>query len=138
MEDFQELMHTHLKDNSFKEQIISYSKENPEKEVCGLVCYKDGKIYFEKVENHSNDPDMFMIHPMDFLSKKISKELLAVFHSHVNTKEDASESDIKNAKICLYPFLIYSTVTEKFNLFDMPNFERDEKGVIKLKEAIND
>ena len=104
-------MHTHLKDNSFKEEIIKYSNENPENEVCGLVCYKN---------------------------KKINKELLAVFHSHVNTKEEPSEYDIKNAKNCLYPFLIYSTVSEKFSLFDMPNFERDEKGVIKLKEAIND
>ena len=131
-------MHTHLKDNSFKEEIIKYSNENPENEVCGLVCYKNKKIYFEKVKNQSNDPDGFIIHPMDFLSKKTSKELLAVFHSHVNTKEEPSEYDIKNAKNCLYPFLIYSTVSEKFSLFDMPNFERDEKGVIKLKEAIND
>ena len=131
-------MHTHLKDNSFKEQIINYSNENPEKEVCGLVCYKDEKIYFEKVKNQSNDPDTFVIHPMDFLNKKTNKELLAIFHSHVNGKEDPSEYDIKNAKNCLYPFLIYSTVSEKFSLFDMPNFERDEKGVIKLKEAIND
>ena len=131
-------MHTHLKDNSFKEQIINYSNENSEKEVCGLVCYKDEEIYFEKVKNHSNDPDMFLIHPMDFLNKKINKELLAIFHSHVNTKEKPSEYDIENAKNCLYPFLIYSTVSEKFDIFDMPNFERDEKGVTKLKEAIND
>tara|TARA_E500000318_G_scaffold106533_1_gene114643 strand:+ start:2212 stop:2607 length:396 start_codon:yes stop_codon:yes gene_type:complete len=131
-------MHTHQKDNSFKEEIIKFSNENPENEVCGLVCYKNEKIYFEKVKNQSNDPDMFLIHPMDFLNKKINKELLAVFHSHVNAKEEPSEYDIKNAKNCLCPFLIYSTVSEKFSLFDMPNFERDEKGVIKLKEAIND
>ena len=81
---------------------------------------------------------MFLIHPMDFLNKKINKELLAIFHSHVNTKEKPSEYDIENAKNCLYPFLIYSTVSEKFDIFDMPNFERDEKGVTKLKEAIND
>ena len=80
----------------------------------------------------------YLVKRKHFLSKKISKELLAVFHSHVNTKEDASEYDIKNAKNCLYPFLIYSTVSEKFDIFDMPNFERDEKGVTKLKEAIND
>ena len=131
-------MHTHLEDNSFKQQIINYSNENSEKEVCGLVCYKDEEIYFEKVKNHSNDPDMFLIHPMDFLNKKINKELLAIFHSHVNTKEKPSEYDIENAKNCLYPFLIYSTVSEKFDIFDMPNFERDEKVVTKLKEAIND
>lgn len=118
--------------------MIEYSNTEPFKEVCGFVCYKNGQLSFEAATNHSKDSDYFQISPIDFLQKKMDGDLLAIFHTHVNTKEHPSEYDIKNAKNCLYPFLIYSLASEKFGLFDSPDFERSEKGVIKLKELLND
>jgi proteasome lid subunit RPN8/RPN11 len=130
-------MHTHQKD-SFKNDLIEYANTDLKKEVCGFVCYKDDKLIFKPAKNHSNDDDIFLINPADFLQVKLTGELLAIFHTHVSGREDPSEYDIKNSKNCLCPFLIYSLATKRFNLFDMPNFQRSEKGVIMLKEYLDD
>jgi proteasome lid subunit RPN8/RPN11 len=130
-------MHTHQK-NSFKNDLIEYANTDLKKEVCGFVCYKDDKLIFKPAKNHSNDDDIFLINPADFLQVKLTGELLAIFHTHVSGREDPSEYDIKNSKNCLCPFLIYSLATKRFNLFDMPNFQRSEKGVIMLKEYLDD
>lgn len=127
----------HQKDSLIK-KIIEYSNTEPFREVCGFVCYKNGELSFEAAENHSKDVDYFQISPIDFLQKKMNGDLLAIFHTHTNTKEDPSECDIENSKNCLYPFLIYSLASERFHLFDLPHFERSEKGVIQLKEILND
>ena len=130
-------MHTHLKD-SFKKDLIEYANTDLKKEVCGFICYKDGELLFKPAKNHSNDDDIFLINPADFLQVKLKGDLLAIFHTHINGREDPSEYDIENSKNCLYPFLIYSLTTERFHLFDMPNFQRSEKGVIMLKEILDD
>lgn len=121
------------------QDIINYAESEPNKEVCGFVCFKDGSFYFEPTENQATfQAENFIISPIEFLCKKMNNELVAVFHSHPNTKEDFSESDLKNAKNCMYPFLVYSLVSQKFNLFDMPDFERDEISVTKLKGMLDD
>ena len=130
-------MSIYQKDN-FINEVIEYANTEPFKEVCGFICYKNEQLSFEAVKNHSKDVDYFQISPIDFLQKKMSGDLLAIFHTHINTKEDPSECDIENSKNCLYPFLIYSLTSEKFDLFDLPHFERSEKGVIKLKGLLND
>ena len=130
-------MHTNLKD-SFKKTLIEYANTDLKKEGCGFICYKDNELSFKPAKNHSHDDDIFLINPADFLKMKLDGNLLAIFHTHVNGREDPSEYDMKNSKNCLYPFLIYSLATERFGLFDMPNFQRSEKGVIMLKEFLDD
>ena len=137
MEDFQELIYTNPVD-SLKKDLIEYANTDLKKEVCGFICYKDDKLIFKPAKNHSNDEDIFLINPADFLQVKLQGDLLAIFHTHVNGREDPSEYDIKNSRNCFYPFLIYSLATERFHLFDMPNFKRSEKGVIMLKELLDD
>jgi proteasome lid subunit RPN8/RPN11 len=117
---------------------VEYANTDTSKEVCGFVCYKDEEVFFKPAKNHSKDKDIFIINPADFLERKLSGELLAIFHTHIDAKENPSEYDIQNSKNCLYPFLIYSLATKGFYLFDMPHFERPEKGVIKLKEFLDD
>tara|TARA_X000001382_G_scaffold130923_1_gene127894 strand:+ start:4031 stop:4426 length:396 start_codon:yes stop_codon:yes gene_type:complete len=131
-------MHTNPKTDNFKKDLIEYANTDLGKEVCGFVLYKDGELIFKAAKNHSNDDDVFLINPADFLKVKLNGDLLAIFHTHVSGREEPSEYDIENSKNCLYPFLIYSLVTERFALFDMPNFQRSEKGVIMLKEFLDD
>ena len=137
MEDFQELMHTNPED-SLVNSLVEYANTDLKKEVCGFICYKNNELFFKPAKNHSHDDDIFLINPADFLQVKLNEGLLAIFHTHVSGREDPSEYDIQNSKNCLYPFLIYSLATERFHLFDMPNFKRSEKGVIMLKELLDD
>ena len=137
MEDFQEHMNTHQDHNLIKE-IIEFSESSPMREVCGFIIYKDGKLSFEKMINDSHKDDYFKIDPISFLHRSMSNELVAIFHTHVDSEEYPSEYDIQNSKNCLYPFLIYSLETRKFNLFHMPGFKGPENGVNMLRGAIND
>lgn len=137
MEDSQEHMNTH-QNNNFINEIIKFSESSPLREVCGLIIYKDGGLVFEKMINHSHKDDYFKVDPICFLEKSLSNELVAIFHTHIDSEEYPSEYDIQNSKNCLYPFLIYSLETKKFNLFDMPEFKGPENGVNMLKGAIND
>lgn len=137
MEDFQEHMNTH-QNSSFINEIIDFSESSPMREVCGFVIYKDGSLVFEKMINHSHEDDYFKVDPISFLKRSLSNELVAIFHTHVDSEEYPSEYDIQNSKNCLYPFLIYSLETKKFNLFHMPEFKGPENGVNMLREEIND
>jgi len=130
-------MQTNQEDN-LKDQLIKFAESSPLREVCGFVCYENDELFFEEAINISTDDSFFIINPIDFLQKKIGKTLLAIFHTHVDCAEEPSEYDIKSSKNCLFPFLIYSLETEKFHLFDVPYFERSEKGVSKLRGILND
>jgi len=124
--------------NKLKQEIIDYSQSSPMREVCGFICLEDGQLNLEKAVNHSDDDDYFLINPFDFLERKLSGKLVAIFHSHIDCDENPSELDQKNSANCLYPFLIYSLETEKFSIFDKPYFERPEKCVNDLKDILDD
>jgi proteasome lid subunit RPN8/RPN11 len=130
-------MQTNQEDN-LKDELIKFAESSPMREVCGFIVYENGKLSFEQALNISKADDYFEINPVDFLQMKIKKTLLAIFHTHPDCVEEPSEYDIKSSKNCLYPFLIYSLETQKFHLFDMPYFERSEKGVSKLRDILND
>ena len=120
------------------QEIIEFSESSPLREVCGFIVYRNNTLFFEKIINDSNQDDYFRINPISFLERSLSNELVAIFHTHVDSEEKPSEYDIQNSKNCLYPFLIYSLETKRFHLFDLPEFKRPENGVNMLKEVIND
>ena len=122
--------------NNIKEQLVACAEGSPMREVCGFVCCNDGDIWFEEAINRSHDDDQFIISPMDFLCKKLEGNLLAIFHSHVEGDEKPSSQDIISCKNTMIPFVIFSTETEKFFLFDHKDFEVDENCVNQLRKAL--
>jgi len=130
-------MHTNQEDK-IKDKLVEFAESSPLREVCGFVCYENDELSFEEIINVSVDDGFFVINPMSFLERKLDGTLLAVFHSHTDCTEDPSEYDIKSSKSCMFPFLIYSLETKKFHLFDLPYFQRSEKGVSKLRGILND
>ena len=124
--------------HNLKQDLIEFAESSPMREVCGFVCKKEKKIILQKAINHSNEDSFFLINPIDFLERKLSGELIAIFHSHIDSDEKPSGLDKKNSKNCLFPFLIYSLETEKFSLFCESYFETDEKCVNDLKGILDD
>ena len=124
--------------NDLKKDLINFSESCLVREVCGFILEEEGDLVLKKLENKSNNNDLFIIEPIDFLQAKLSGKLVSIFHSHVNGTEDPSKYDIKNAENCLYAYLIYSLHTEKFFLFDKPYYDRSEKCVNKLKGIVDD
>lgn len=117
--------------------IIDLAKSSPLKEVCGFVYYEDG-FKFEQAENFSKEMDFFEIHPRQFLNIKKNKNLVAIFHSHIDSPAEMSAYDVESCKNCLFPFLIFSLQTEKFCLYYENDFEPDKELIKKLEDIIND
>jgi proteasome lid subunit RPN8/RPN11 len=75
-----------------------------------------------------------MIDPLNYLLFKDKYDLLAIYHSHINTDAKPSEFDIKMSNNCCIPFLIYSIETKKFNLYEPQNLEIDVNTHNRFKE----
>ena len=129
-------MHTQLKNNNLKENLVNYSEDSPFREVCGFICKKGNGFEFHKVINHSKDDDTFLIKPIDYLHKKLEGNLAAIFHTHTKGGSDPSEYDKITSTNLLLPFVIYSIEDKNFSLFNLKGFEVEENCVKSLKESL--
>lgn len=110
------------------QQVVDESESNCFIEICGFLGF-DGEKKSYIIQNQKNiaeDPSKhFMIDPLSYLLFKERYDLLAVYHSHINSDAEPSEFDIKMSNTCCIPFLIYSTETKKFHLYEPQNLETD-------------
>ena len=117
--------------------VVDEAESNPFIEVCGFLGFNRKKEAYvvQNEKNVSQDPsDYFMIDPLNYLIFKENYDLLAVYHSHINTDAEPSEFDVKMSENCCIPFLIYSIETKKFNLYKPQNLEIDVNIYNRFKE----
>ena len=100
------------------EEVLSECKEyalgfNME-ECCGIIIKDNGKLIFKPCDNiSSNKQSFFVINPLDMICDGIEY----IFHSHWQVSEQPSFDDIKSSDELCIPFLIYSSLTDKFCLY---------------------
>lgn len=119
------------------QQIVDESESNSFIEICGFLGFDREKEAYvvQNQKNVAEDPSKhFMIDPLSYLFFKDRYDLLAVYHSHINSDAEPSEFDIKMSNTCCIPFLIYSTETKKFNLYEPQNLETDVNIHNRFKE----
>jgi len=117
--------------------IVDESESNSFVEICGFLGFDNKKeAYVVQIQkNVAEDPSKhFMIDPLDYLLFKERYDLLAVYHSHINTDAEPSEFDVKMSNNCCIPFLIYSIETKKFDLYEPQNLETDVNTYNRFKE----
>ena len=132
-------MNTIHKSNNLKEEIIKFSELSKSAESCAFIIHnEDTGFEIKPCKNFASDPRMFEIHPAEFLNVKTKNNLIAVFHTHVDADENFTEYDFLASKECLYPYLVYSLITKKFNFFYEENFEPEISVIKELEEVIND
>tara|TARA_A100000171_G_scaffold1430_1_gene1620 strand:+ start:4555 stop:4926 length:372 start_codon:yes stop_codon:yes gene_type:complete len=101
---------------SIKNKIKKACNKNLKQEICGFVVFKDGDFDILECENKSDIPDKeFYIPSKDFLYAKKNYDLVAVYHSHINSEEKPSDFDEKMSDLVCLPFVIYSHKTQKFD-----------------------
>ncbi|MDA9950173.1 Mov34/MPN/PAD-1 family protein [Candidatus Pelagibacter sp.] len=117
--------------------IVDDSESNSFVEICGFLGFdREKEAYVVQIQkNVAEDPSKhFMIDPLDYLFFKEKYDLLAVYHSHINTDAEPSEFDVKMSNNCCIPFLIYSIETKKFDLYEPQNLETDVNTYNRFKE----
>jgi len=117
--------------------IVDESESNSFVEICGFLGFDREKEAYvvQNEKNVAEDPSKhFMIDPLNYLLFKERYDLLAVYHSHINTDAEPSEFDVKMSNNCCIPFLIYSIETKKFDLYEPQNLETDVNTYNRFKE----
>ena len=131
-------MNTKVKYNkNFLNEAIKFSNDNSFKEICGFIYFNDG-FKFKEATNFSKVPDLFEIHPAEFLEFKNKNNLVAIYHSHINSDEKMSEQDMESSKNCLYPYVAYSIKTKKFSYYYESDYEPPIQLIKNLEEVLND
>lgn len=117
--------------------IVDESESNSFIEICGFLGFdREKETYIVQNEKNGaeNPSEYFMIDPLNYLIFKEKYDLLAVYHSHINTDAEPSEFDVKMSNNCCIPFLIYSIETKKFDLYEPQNLETDVNTYNRFKE----
>lgn len=117
--------------------IVDESESNSFIEICGFLGFdREKETYIVQNEKNAaeNPSEYFMIDPLNYLIFKEKYDLLAVYHSHINTDAEPSEFDVKMSNNCCIPFLIYSIETKKFDLYEPQNLETDVNTYNRFKE----
>jgi proteasome lid subunit RPN8/RPN11 len=106
-------------DKLYSKEIIEYAESLQDQEACGLVVLdKSMSTKFLPMQNQSFDvTKTFLIDPYTFLKHKLTSTVLGIFHSHYDSDEKPSKSDIELSEESGIPYLIYSLVTKKFFLY---------------------
>jgi proteasome lid subunit RPN8/RPN11 len=126
----------HKSITEIKDFIINNSFINMKTEICGFLGFdENSKEYIAKIEkNESPEPEkFFIINPIGYLNFKNEYSLIAVFHSHVMYDEEPSEFDIKMSESLCLPFIIFSTNSKKFHIYEPQNKDYNVKILERIK-----
>lgn len=121
---------------NLKEKLINFAESYPHEEVCGLVGPDD----FLPCRNiNENKKHFFTIHPKDtLLAYRKFKQIIAVFHSHVENQTNFSEFDYQQSERHNLPYWLYCLKTKEFKILE-PNHARYKKYLNKqFEEGLQD
>jgi proteasome lid subunit RPN8/RPN11 len=95
-------------------------------EICGLISFKENFFIYKRMNNLSDQSNIyFKINPKDYLDFLNSYGCFCIFHSHLCSDETLSKIDVDNSNNCCKSFLVYSILSEKFNLYEPKNKDYD-------------
>jgi len=124
---------------NIKQKIVKACNKKKNEEVCGFIIYQNEQFEVYECENKAQDKEgEFYIPAKEFLYIKNNFEIVAVYHSHIKSEENASEFDKKISNLVCFPFVVYSYQTQKFSIFKPEFLDCSIETVNKLEEAIND
>lgn len=106
---------------SIKYKPIKLSLSNIKEEVCGVFYWNQfyQNVKFKNFTNnsHENKSSFFVTGDNDFNNLLKSEKILSLFHSHTDSKEDPSPTDIEVSESLCLPSYIFSNQTKKTFLY---------------------
>lgn len=94
-----------------------FEKEYP-REGCGVIAVVKGKKRFFPCENLAEDNDNFILSSKDWFRIKQQADIIAVVHSHPDTSNLASQTDINNCNAIGLPYYIFSYPEMELNIVE--------------------
>lgn len=100
-------------------EIKKHSLEFPKEEVCGFVL--DNNTIFRARNISSLKNKTFSVYPLDYLAAEEKGKIVAVYHSHILTKE-FSEFDKVNSTNHNKIYVMYCLKSDSFHIFYPNNY----------------
>lgn len=123
--------------NDIKDFIINSCHKNLYHEVCGFIGFDEqSKMYIATLEKNisPNPASFFAISPASYLKFKNEHSMVGIFHSHIAGDENPSEFDIKMAEANCLAFVIFSTNTKKFHIYEPKNTDYNVNILQRIKD----
>ena len=99
-------------------RILGHAQSAPEREVCGLVAARNGRMRCIPVDNTASDPQRrFVMDPAAQIEamramREAGEELFAIYHSHPRAPAEPSAADLEQSGYPQALHLIVSLNTE--------------------------
>lgn len=102
----------------YTSKIVEHANSSPSREICGvLIGIADNKLQYIPCTNTSSTDDTFILDAIEYAKIERTNTIKAIVHSHINDSEQPSMQDIINCNRGNLPWIIYSTVTDKFSTY---------------------
>ena len=114
-----------------KQELAIYAEAEKPYESCAILVGNEieenwivKKLFM--TENTAKSKVTFTISPdkefeIDQIAKKLSMEIICIFHSHPESEASPSETDKKFMRVNPFPWIIYSGTTKEMNCFILEN-----------------
>jgi proteasome lid subunit RPN8/RPN11 len=106
--------------SAIREEIVAHARSEPRRECCGLLAGRDGVITRAfPARNAANTPaTRYEIAPAEIFERmremrELKLDLLGIYHSHPNSKNEPSPRDIELAFYPETPYLIVSPLARR-------------------------
>lgn len=124
----------------YLDEIIKYCKKQIPNEACGILAGKDKKVYkVYKMTNIDASPVSYLMEPKEQFKvikdlRKLSLEMIGIYHSHINAPAKPSQKDIQMAFYSEVSYIIVSfensnTIVKSFRI----NNGEVKKEIIKIE-----
>ena len=122
---------------NLKEKITADCAKNIKEEICGFIIRNENGFDIKPTTNKSTDPENeFYIPSKEFLRIKRNENLVAIYHSHIRGSARPSEFDKKTSELVCYPFVIFSTQENNFDIYKPEFLDAEEKDLKELEKEL--
>lgn len=91
-----------------QKEIADHAAKDYPREACGLLVMVGQVVRYIPCKNIAEGTESFIIDPKDYLSCEKAGEIVAVVHSHPNTRPEPSQADLVACEASGLPWHIYS------------------------------
>jgi proteasome lid subunit RPN8/RPN11 len=88
--------------------IMAHAAECQPRECCGLVVTVDDTQIYVPCRNIRREPDVFELHPVDWIAAESAGRIVKIVHSHVNRSPAPTQADRIGCEAHGLPWLIVS------------------------------
>lgn len=104
-------------------EIQEYFDSCDDKEPCGIIGVKKGKLYFKPISNVSTEPyDKFLLDSTEYVKAQLSYDILYIIHGHLKNCTP-SDYDVSCCMAVGMPYIVINRETYEYSIVRPNNYK---------------